>query len=510
MRFEPIRNRENFLPILLLCVSASTLTGALMALGQSWLVVAAPVFVGMGLLILARPELATLIYIFAMYLNLPALASRFHGVPQPVASATVLILVIPLASYLVLHRMPVVVTRPLPLMIAYLPAMAASAMFQQTVTASFPWIMNYATEGLLLYLLIVNVIRTPETLRRVIWALILAGAVMGGLSLCQEVTGGYDNMFGGLAQMSSGIIELGEDLEGKLTRGRMAGPIGETNRYAQVLVVLLPLALFRTLSERRRGLKLLAAGSALLILSGILLSFSRGAAVVVAGLLVLMVIWRAVKLYQAALTIAVLIATVPLAAPDFITRLDSLRGVEGVVSEEGEDPDGAMRGRLTSNIAALQAFVEHPLLGVGPGQYYEQYSQRYANQLGLRYFTTTRRAHNLYLEMAADLGLIGLGLFMAMVIITLLQLRRARVYWLPRNPEYANLATALLLSMLGYLGTAVFLHLSYQRYFWLLLALANAGVYVLKAVSYQPSAVSFACSDATAQLETYICDAQLA
>ena len=35
------------------------------------------------------------------------------------------------------------------------------------------------------------------------------------------------------------------------------------------------------------------------------------------------------------------------------------------------------------------------------------------------------------------------------------------------------MTAALLFSVIAYLGTAVFLHLSYERYFWFLMALAN-------------------------------------
>jgi len=47
--------------------------------------------------------------------------------------------------------------------------------------------------------------------------------------------------------------------------------------------------------------------------------------------------------------------------------------------------------------------------------------------------------------------------------------------------EYADLATALLLSMVGYFTTAMFLHLSYERYYWFLLALAGTTAYLLNA-----------------------------
>jgi hypothetical protein len=53
-----------------------------------------------------------------------------------------------------------------------------------------------------------------------------------------------------------------------------------------------------------------------------------------------------------------------------------------------------------------------------------------------------------------------------------------RRLWSTSRPELAHLATAFIFSILGYLSTAVFLHFSYQRFFWLFLALAGAFVQI--------------------------------
>jgi hypothetical protein len=41
------------------------------------------------------------------------------------------------------------------------------------------------------------------------------------------------------------------------------------------------------------------------------------------------------------------------------------------------------------------------------------------------------------------------------------------------------LASSFIFALVAYLTTAAFLHLSYQRYFWVLLGLANAVVWSL-------------------------------
>jgi O-antigen ligase len=118
--------------------------------------------------------------------------------------------------------------------------------------------------------------------------------------------------------------------------------------------------------------------------------------------------------------------------------------------------------------------------GVGPGVYFHDYSRDYGNRLGLRYLGSERRGHSLYLETAADTGIIGLTAFLTMVTVALVLLYRQARYWRNRDPERAIIASSFLFGLVGYLATALFLQLSYQRYFWAVLALASAAIWVLR------------------------------
>ena len=72
------------------------------------------------------------------------------------------------------------------------------------------------------------------------------------------------------------------------------------------------------------------------------------------------------------------------------------------------DLDGApdVVAFATSNLAALSVFLEHPVIGVGPDQYFRNYSQDAGNQLGLKHFDRNRQAHSMYLEVLADTGIV--------------------------------------------------------------------------------------------------------
>jgi putative inorganic carbon (hco3(-)) transporter len=433
-------------------------------------------------------DVAVLLFVFVFYTNLAVVLTHFHGVPQIVASGVAVLLLVPIARYLVVERQPLVVTPVLPLVFAFLAALFLSGTLSREPEVVRSAIGLYLTEGLLLYLLVSNAVRTTRTLTLVVWTLIAAASLLGAISVFQELTHTYANNYGGFAQVDQldqgGNFNIApEGSEEKQLRPRLGGPLGSENRYAQILAVVFPLALIRAFREPRRRLRLLGAAASLLIAGGVVLTFSRGAAVGLGATLVLMLLLRAVKLRHVVVAVAALTALVLLVFPHYLIRLSSLERVTALSSSESssDGPDSAIVGRETENLAAWHTFVDHPLVGVGPGAYFHEYSRQYANRLGLRYLQQQRRGHSLYLEMAADTGIVGLAAFFAMVGTALVLLHRSGRYWRLRDPERAMLASSLFFGLCAYLATAAFLHLSYQRYFWLLLALGSSVIWALRA-----------------------------
>jgi O-Antigen ligase len=431
---------------------------------------------------------AVVVFFFVFYTNLAVVLTQFHGVPQIIGSSIAVLLLIPITRALIVERQPIVVTPVLPLVFVFLGALYLAGIRSPEPTIVQNNMTLYLTEGLLLYFLVSNAVRSKRALTHVIWTLILAGALMGGLSIFQEVTHSYANDYGGFAQVdrldTGGGFNVATDSTGpKQLRPRLGGPIGSENRYAQILAVVLPLALIRAFRDRRGTGRLVAAAASVLIAGGIFLTFSRGAAVAVALTILLMVLLRELKLRNVLPAIAVLTAIVIFVVPDYVIRLRSLEGVTALSSASTSSTSGvdsAIEGRQTENLAALHVFIDHPVTGVGPGVYFREYSRDYANRLGLRYLGSDRRGHSLYLEMLADTGIIGLTAFLAMAGAALVLLFRAARYWRDRDPERAIIASSFLFALIAYLASAMFLHLSYQRYFWAVLGLASAAIWVLR------------------------------
>ncbi len=478
----------NDLGMLALLLAAGAAIGVLIPWESAPVVLlAAAGFAFLGLL-LRWPELATPVVLFAVYANLPVVASKFHGVPKPIAAALCLLLLFPLIYFLALRGQGLIFDKPFRLMGLLFMVLTVCSLGARSASDAFASLANYAFEGLLLYFLIVNVIRSEASLRRAVWSLLLAGILMGSAVLYSDLTRTYTSNLGGLAQRDtefgveqtdSNAIRILRERSKVRTSHRAQGPVGESNRFAQVMLMLAPLAFFQLRHNPSRSLRWMAGAALLMSLSGVFLSYSRGAFLILVVMALMMVGMRLVSWRQAAGAAAVGLLMVIIVAPGYLLRVGSIRGVESLYNANAEvEADGATRGRMTEMLSAVNVFLDHPVLGVGPGQYKDHYSIDYQlnPDIAFREIRQTRRAHSLYLEMAAETGVVGLAAFGLLMAYVLRRLRRlGRI--LPS--ESAALATGLWFGLVAYLGTGIFLHLAYQRYLWLYLALCAAAIRVL-------------------------------
>ncbi|HUR21293.1 MAG TPA: O-antigen ligase family protein, partial [Vicinamibacterales bacterium] len=369
-------------------------------------------------------------------------------------------------------------------------------------------IATYVAEGLALYWLLVQAIRTRTVLRCVMWTVVLTGALLGSLSLYQQVTGDYATQFGGLAQRqlrhdiaAAQVAAEGTDFFNVGVKSgtpikashRAAGPFGDPNRFAQILLVALPWAVFLAYRSKARYARVMARLTGAIILAGIGVTYSRGAFLTIALLLVGLSFLRLVRPMRIVAGAAVAALVVLAFAPNYVKRMGTILDTTAIVSDRaGVNPDGAIKGRATEVLAALWVFADHPFLGVGPGQYVPFYSQSYQQraEIKFRQLSVPREAHNLYVSIAAETGVVGLLVFLAIFISLIVRLTRARHYWLDRDSELAYLAIALQFSLFAYLGTGVFLHMAYERYQALLLGVVGAALQIMHMEMMRRRAVS--------------------
>jgi putative inorganic carbon (hco3(-)) transporter len=451
----------------------------IMTIGNISMVAAAAVLLALVALGLARPEIATIATVFVIYSDLAAVAVRSHGLPKLFAISFFAILLLPVAYYVIGCGERLRTDTTLGLMLAYVAVQIASAMFARNMAEAMRMIASFVTEGAAVYFLLINAIRTPATLRRCLWAMLAAGVLLGSVSLVQNRTYRYDNDFGGLAltkssttQQESVIAASGDDdaAANQDMRARALGPIGDANFYAQLMVVLLPIAALRFWAERKRWARWIALAAIVPILGAVVLTFSRGAALAAMFLCVALIALRYMKLRHAIVPLLAAVVVIAM-TPEYATRLSTLLKMR---SPGMRAADASIQERSAIYASGFHIFLDHPLLGVGIGQAPE-YLPEYSNFNGHSRLRRKMGAHNMYLESLAETGILGFSLLMAMVGVTLRRLLQLRRYWKSRNSEYAHTITSILLAIVVFLVTGLFLHLAYGRYFWLLLALAGAA-----------------------------------
>jgi len=472
--------------------------GILLAVLTQTMDAPAALFLCVALLALAPaliwPEVATIGAIFLLYINFPAILTKQHGMPDVAAGGFILLLAVPIAYHLFVRREKLRIDAIVGLMVAFLLIMLVSSFQAVDGNAALEHLIKFLTEGLLIYLLLVNAIRRRVTLKRVLWALLAAGALLGVLSLYQEVTGSYAQEFGGLAYrnyVQAPEIEAVAEPVRRRTWDRAQGPVDEPNRFAQILIVLLPFSLFLYRNGKRGATRWMAGVLGLLTLAGMAVTLSRGALVALLLMVVALVCLRWIRPVHLAVALVLLLVLIPTVSPHFVPRMLSIANVTYLLEDDPANQrhaDGAIRGRTTSMLTALTMFRDHPILGVGPGQFREYYLEYVDNpDIKFRDIRTTRRAHTLYFEMGAEVGVLGLGTFLAIPLLLGWRLFGERRRWADRDPELADLATACCLSLLAYLTTAIFLHLSFQRYYWTLIALCGVTLIILRVHPFSPS-----------------------
>jgi len=465
-----LKNKSLLVLILVVAAIAVGLAGTLNTL----IALAGVVFFSLSVLfiILKWPNFTIIFVTFIIYTNTAVVMIKFHGVPEVVGYTLPILLLIPFIWQVLVNKRKIRINFVFVLMLVYFSIMVLGSAFSRDINLAIPSLINFVAEGIGLYFLLVNTIRTPNMLKQVLWSLLIGGALIGGLSLFQQVTGTFNNNYWGFAQVTGQGFATDETIQGEVIQPRVSGPIGEKNRFAQIMLMLVPLGLFQAWGEQSKKLRLVAFILTGFIFVGGSLAFSRGAQVGLLLLIAIMTFMRYIKIHQLFI-VFIGIVMLLLAFPQNTVRFTSLGEIFSSRDEGGlKSADGAIQGRATEMLAAMLVFMDHPIIGVGPGMFrYEM--EEYSKIVSIRNITTVREAHSLYPGVAAETGALGFITLMSIFLYTLYRLSKARTYWLERNHTgMANLSTGFFLAIISYLTTGIFLHMAYIRYLWLMLALA--------------------------------------
>lgn len=241
--------------------------------------------------------------------------------------------------------------------------------------------------------------------------------------------------------------------------GRAHGPMDDANDFAFYLVCALPFALLLWREGGRP--RWLGALAVVILMVGIVATFSRGALLGVAAMLVValllgLVRWRDVGIGVAAVAIA--LGVVVVSAPDLVQRS---------VAEKEFVAEANVESRYTSWTLAAEMTVDHPFLGTGPGGFRTEFASydlgRSSNPVHLDV------VHQMYLDVSSELGLLGLAAFLGVVGTGAVAAWRGRTS--TERGADPGLATAVCVALVGTLVAATFLSEQYYLPIWLLVAL---------------------------------------
>ena len=244
---------------------------------------------------------------------------------------------------------------------------------------------------------------------------------------------------------------------------RASGPLEDPNDLAYVLAAAVPLLVALLLPPDRPGARrrnaLIGAAAAVLVL-GTAATFSRGGILALTAAVAWLVLRGALSprvLAASAVTLAAGAAAFGLAAWGTLRR-----GLEEKQFVAGDNIDS----RLLRWEAAARVLAREPLLGAGPGGVRSEY----VHASGLAEIAeTTPVTHNMYLEVGADLGLVGLALFLGVIVLAFVSAERAR-----RSGFDGATVTAVQASLIAVVVASYFLSEEYYMSLWFVVALCGA------------------------------------
>lgn len=417
------------------------------------------------LLVWRYPIAVPLLLAFVLYTRISDVGITYHGWPS-VAQPFVILM----AAVALVRRAPDGITRslwrqivPWGALLAYCAVVLASAIWARDSSLALADASELAKDLLIAYIM-VELFDRPWSLRLAVWAFILAGTLLAGLSVVQGLTHHYSDTFWGLAQAPVRQVTLSQN------SNRAAGPIGDPNFYGLVLVALTPLVLFRVRDETARRGRLLALACLAILLGGIILTYSRGDLLTLLVIALLCVPLLGVRWSTIGKFLLLLAPVAALAVPaSYWARLAIL--IPGMSSPTVQDP--AVVGRLGSAIVGITIFLDHPIFGVGGGNYQSVY---FPYALHLNVPDAAAVPHDLYLQVAAETGVVGLVTFCAAMALVLWSGWRAvRVARDARSPRVAGLYASTMMALAAFLIGSLLLPHAYPRYLWMLVGLVLAA-----------------------------------
>ncbi len=232
--------------------------------------------------------------------------------------------------------------------------------------------------------------------------------------------------------------------------------------FGMAMVVVIPLALYLAKSCRTTILKLLATGMTIAFALSILMSGSRGAALALFVMAIAFWIKSGRQFIHLALVV-LFIAGFWVSAPD--------AWQERFISAKDYEEDATASHRIDLWKAGVRMARDHPVTGVGLGNFATAYNSSYrpaAIQGG------ATAPHSIYIEALSELGIGGLIVLLGIFLMLYRRNAESRKLYRRANldePWLLYCSHALDLSLLGYAVGGAFLTVLYYPHLFMIIAL---------------------------------------
>ena len=311
---------------------------------------------------------------------------------------------------------------------------------------------------ILVYLLAVNVLETPDRLERLTWVLVLSVGYIG---------------FRAVLDFARGVNTVSH---GTRVMGSVGGIMQNPNDLALNMVSFLPLAAFSALRPVSPLKRLVAAGCAMCMLGAIVASGSRGGFL---GLIAMVIVLAAFAIRKRpAFVIAgalIVICALPVVPSTYWRRIESITD-----SSKDDVQSGEARKRLFGE--SFDAFVQNPLTGVGAGEFKDWNPQKRIE--------AWHESHDVWTQTAAELGIFGFAVFGFLVSRGFSAVRQTRRLLRRRSRDSTGQSpedelidahsAAMAASLVGWFVCAFFASVAYNWTFYYLLVLAAAPRDILR------------------------------
>jgi probable O-glycosylation ligase (exosortase A-associated) len=291
-----------------------------------------------------------------------------------------------------------------------------------------------------IFLLLSHVVTSMARLRLAAWLLTWMALGLGLFALYNFVTGA--------------VIDQGANQD------RLVGSEGaltkNPNDLALMVNLLLPLSVGLFLASKESWQRVLLFTAIVMEAMTVVLTYSRGGALTLA-VIMLAYVWKLRRSRERSFLYAGVLAAMlalPLLPSSYFDRMSTITNVQA-------DRTGSAQERMSDMIIAAKTILANPLMGAGMGMNMLVMREARGGWLGV---------HNVYLEHALDLGLIGLAIFLALLWSCIRAV--AVIQHTSASPELYFLAQGLQISLIAYATAAMFHPVSYQYYFYYIAGLA--------------------------------------